>query len=104
MLTKRQKQILDFIRGYIKKNSYAPTLEEIASKFKLKSIGTISEHLGHLEAKGYLKREDNQPRAIDLLESEPMVHVPLLGLIAAGQPIEAIENREESIAVTKNKL
>src|SRR3989304_4803451 len=103
MLTKRQKQILDFIRGYIKENSYAPTLEEIAENFGLSSIGTVAEHLENLEAKGYLKREDNQPRSIDLLEGEPMVQVPLLGLISAGQPMEAIEDKE-TIAVLEEKL
>jgi len=103
MLTKRQKQILDYITKYIKENDYAPSLEETRRHFRLSSIATIHQHIGTLEEKGYLKKIENQPRSIDIYENEKMVNIPLLGLIAAGQPIETIQNKE-TIAVPQNKL
>ena len=104
MLTQRQKQIYEFIKQYIKKNDYAPSLEEIKKHFKLKSVGTIHEHIETLQSKGFLKKTDNQARAINIFESEPMVQIDILGNIAAGQPIEVIENRQETIAVPKINL
>lgn len=103
MLTKRQKQTLDFIKSYIKKNGLAPSLEEIKTHLKLSSVSTAHHHVKALEDLGYLQKEDNQPRAIDIFENDPMIQVPLLGKIAAGMPIEAVEQRE-SIAVSKTRL
>jgi site-specific DNA-methyltransferase (adenine-specific) len=103
MLTKRQKQILDFVKLKIKKKGYAPSLEEIGKHFKLSSVATVHEHIENLQEKGYLKKEENQPRAIDISTNEIMVTIPLLGTIAAGQPIEAIQNKE-MIAIPKSKL
>jgi len=103
MLTKRQKEILDFIKSYINDNGYAPTLEEIAENFGLSSVGTVAEHLEKIEVKGYLKREDNQPRAINLIESEPVAQIPLAGFVSAGKPIEPVENTSV-ITVPKDML
>jgi len=103
MLTKRQKQVLDYVQKYIKKHQYAPSLEEIADHFGLSSPSNIHEHISKLQAKGYLKRGWNQHRAIDITETESMVKIPLLGTIAAGEPIEAVQEKE-TIAVPKNKL
>jgi len=106
MLTKRQKQILDYISKYIKKNDYAPSLEEIRKHFKLSSVATIHQHINTLKEKGYLKKIENQPRSIEINKKQKisnLVVIPLLGTIAAGEPIEAIEDKE-TIAVPKNKL
>jgi SOS regulatory protein LexA len=103
MITKKQKQVLDFIKDYQKKKGYSPSLEEIKGRFKLASVSTADFHVGKLESLGYLKRKHNKPRSIEIVKKEPMINIPLLGLIAAGQPIEAIENKE-TIAVPQNKL
>ena len=103
MLTKRQKQIFEYIQGYIQKHDYAPSLDEIKKHFRLSSKATVHQHLKALEDKGYLKRTANRIRAIDINNREQMVRIPLLGTIAAGEPIEAIENKEY-IAVPKTKL
>ncbi|MBU1036738.1 transcriptional repressor LexA [Patescibacteria group bacterium] len=103
MLTKRQKQVLDFISSYHKKKGYAPSLEEICRKFKLASVSTAHFHVKKLQDLGFLEKQYNKPRSIALYENEKMVNIPLLGLIAAGQPIEAIQNKE-TIAVPQNKL
>lgn len=103
MLTKKQKQILDFITRYAKNHGLAPSLEEIKEAFKLRSVSTIHEHISILEAKGYLHKQRNQPRGIGIPKSEKMITIPLLGTIAAGQPIEAIQERE-TLAIPQNKL
>jgi len=103
MLTKRQKQTLDFIKSFKKKKGYAPSLEEIRKHLRLASVSTVHHHIKALERQGYLKKEENQPRAIDIYESEQMIKIPLLGTIAAGQPIEAIQDKE-MIAVPKSKI
>ena len=104
MLTQRQKQIYEFIKQYIRKKDYAPSLEEIKKHFKLKSVGTIHEHIETLQTKGFLEKTDNQARAINIFEKEPMAQIDVLGNIAAGQPIEAIAYRQETIAVPKINL
>ncbi len=103
MLTKRQKQVLDFIVSFLDKKGIAPSLEEIKKHLKLSSVSTAHYHVKNLQDAGYLQKEDNQPRAVDLTSAEQMVRVPLLGNIAAGQPIEAIQERE-SIVVPQEKL
>ncbi len=103
MLTKRQKQVLDFISSYHDKKGYAPSLEEIRKKFKLASVSTAHFHVRKLRDLGFIGKQDNRPRSINVYESEKMVNIPLLGLIAAGQPIEAIQNKE-MIAVPKSKI
>ena len=103
MITKKQKQVLDFIREYIKKRGYAPSLEDIKKNLKIASVSTAHFHVKKLEQLGYINKEDNKPRAINIYRNEQMVSVPLLGIIAAGEPIEAIENRE-TVAVPKSKI
>jgi SOS regulatory protein LexA len=103
MLTKRQKQVLDFLKSFKKRKGYAPSLEEIRKHLRLASVSTVHHHIKALDGLGYLKKEENQPRAIDIYESEQMIKIPLLGTIAAGQPIEPIQEKE-GIAVPKSKL
>jgi len=104
MLTKRQKQILGFITTYNKKHGISPALEEIKRHFRLSSVSTIHQHIKALEKKGYLNKLENQPRGIEIRKSDKLVQVPLLGTIAAGQPIEAIENKTETIEIPKSQL
>ena len=103
MLTKRQKQVFDFITTYKKQRGYAPALEEIRKKFRFASVSTAHFHVSRLRDLGYLTREENKPRSIDIIGGETMVKIPLLGTIAAGQPIEAIQDKE-MIAVPKSKI
>jgi len=103
MITKRQKQVLDYITSYHKKRGYSPVLEEIRKHFRLASVSTAHFHIKKLEGLGLLEKQYNKPRSIDIYENDKMVNIPLLGLIAAGQPIEAIQNKE-TIAVPQNKL
>jgi repressor LexA len=111
-LTRRQKEVLDFIVGFLKENEYSPSFEEIAEGMGLASIATVHKHLTALESKGYLKRSFNQSRALELgpkyyrelrLKRQEEAHessvlpalaTPLLGTIAAGRPIEAFPNQE----------
>ena len=106
MITKRQKQILDYITKYIKRNEYAPSLDETRRHFRLSSIATVHQHIEALKEKGYLRKIENQPRSIELNQKKKvsdLVAIPLLGTIAAGEPIEAIENKE-TIEVPKSQL
>jgi repressor LexA len=94
--TKRQKEVFDFVREYIEAHGYAPSIEEIRQHFRLGSLATVHKHLKFLEEKGAIKRAPHQSRAIELLPTTELglgrvAEVPLLGRIAAGQPIEAIE-------------
>lgn len=105
MLTKRQKQILDYIQSYIDKNGFAPLLEEIKRHFRLSSFSTVHYLVEQLREKGYLKKEDFKARSIEISKGSKIdnVEIPLLGLIAAGEPIEAIEN-PETIQVDRSLL
>lgn len=106
MLTKRQKQILGYITKFIKKNDYAPSLEEMKEHFKLSSVATVHQHIKALKEKGFLNKIENQPRSIELNNKKResgLRAIPLLGTIAAGEPIEAIEN-PETIKVPKDQL
>lgn len=102
-LTKRQKEVLDFIKKFVSKKGYPPTLEEVGDKLKLSAVSTVHQHIATLIEKGYLQKSGHYTRDIDVPKSEPMVKIPLLGTIAAGQPIEAIQDKE-IIAVPKNKI
>ena len=100
-LTKRQREILTFLGSYSEDNGYAPSFEEIASRFKYNSLATVHEHLSNLERKGYIKRSYNESRAIQILPSEAFpkaIELPVLGAVAAGVPIEALASGE-TIAV-----
>lgn len=101
MLTKRQKEFLDYLDGYIVKHGYAPTLDEMGRHFGLSSLATIHKHLTNLENKGVIRRKWNCSRAVELIPQQRRagaVELPLLGRVAAGVPIEAIE-QPDSIAV-----
>lgn len=102
-LTPRQKQVLDFINNYTKKQGLSPSLEEIKKRLKLKAVSTIHQHIKALELKGYLQKQKNQPRSIEISKSGQLVRIKLLGTISAGQPIEAI-TQNETIAIPKSKL
>ena len=95
-LTKRQKEILDYIQSFIGDHGYAPSFEEIAEHFGYASLATVHEHLTNLERKGYIRKSFNESRSIELPVDDrvPAVALPLLGSVAAGLPIEAIEVQE----------
>jgi repressor LexA len=96
-LTRRQKEILDFLGRHIERKGYAPTIEEIGVHFGLSSLATVHKHLTNLQEKGLIKREWNRSRALELVPTEVKVHaveLPLLGRVAAGTPIEAISATE----------
>src|ERR1700753_1012583 len=104
-LTKRQKEIFDFIRKYAAKTGYPPTVREIGKAVGLHSSSTVHAHLANLEKIGLLKRDPSKPRAIELLFDKakktiiPSNGLPLVGQVAAGEPIVAEENVEEYIEV-----
>jgi len=94
ILTKRQKQLYDYLDDYIARQGYAPTLEEIGEHFRLSSLATVHKHLSNLEGKGLIKRKWNFSRAIEIVSQKKTaaaVELPLLGYVAAGKPIEALE-------------
>lgn len=98
-ITKRQKQILDFINSFVQENSFAPTFSEIGKFFQLKSPATIHQHIAALKAKGFIQGDFNAKRALEVLRpadqfSAAAFQLPLVGLITAGEPIEAIEEHE----------
>ncbi len=94
-LTKRQKEILDFLKTFIDENGYSPSFEEICAAFGYTSLATVHEHLTNLATKGYIRKADRKSRSIEFPpETEPSVPLPLLGTVAAGQPIEAVHDNE----------
>jgi repressor LexA len=116
-LTKRQKQVLDFLVGFINRKGYAPSFEEIAHSLDLSSLATVHKHVANLERKGFIRRGYNQSRSIDVVAlpgtvpfpktapasavhsaapdtSASALELPLLGRIAAGRPVEAVANPE----------
>jgi repressor LexA len=105
-LTKRQKEVVDFIAGFVDENGYSPSYEEIARGLQLASLATVHKHISALEAKHYLRRGYNQSRSLELgpkyfqeqrrhRQDQPAaVEVPLVGRIAAGKPVEAFERKD----------
>ncbi|HLB95331.1 MAG TPA: transcriptional repressor LexA [Patescibacteria group bacterium] len=95
-LTKRQKEILNFIEKYLQSHDYAPSYREIAEFFHLTSVATVADHLENLKAKGYLTKDFNEARSLQLTPrfDERTFEIPLMGRIAAGSPIEAIRTNE----------
>jgi repressor LexA len=104
-LTKRQRQILDYVQSFIDAEGYSPSFEEIAENFGYSSLATVHEHLSNLETKGYLRKNYNKSRSLELVAAEGTlaVELPLLGSVAAGLPIEAIE-QNETLAVPHDML
>jgi len=94
MLTKRQKQVLEYIEKYLKDHDYSPTLEEVKRHFRLSSISTVHQHIEALKNKGYLDKQSHRARSIEPKSNSEnsSVKIPLLGYIAAGEPIEAVED------------
>jgi repressor LexA len=106
VLTRRQQEIYEFVRESISRNGYAPSLEEIARHFRLSSVATIHEHLKNLEGKNVIRRRFNRNRAIELLPvggEVRAVEVAVLGRVAAGRPIEALE-APETVALPETML
>lgn len=114
-LTRRQEEILNYIKEYIVSNGYPPTIREICKAVGVSSPATVHAHLTNLENKGFIKKEDTKNRAIEVLvknefanKDDLVVEVPLLGKITAGNPIEAIEQPNEFFSlpaylIPKNK-
>lgn len=106
-LTKRQKEIFDYINNYTEVKGYAPSLEEIKKYFKLKAVSTVHEHIDNLKKKGYLKKSMNQARSLEVvdfdLSGNSFAEIQNLGTITAGEPIEAVED-PEPLMVNKNLL
>jgi repressor LexA len=103
-ITKRQRQMYDFISDFVQKHAYSPSFEEIGEGMGLSSLATVHKHVSNLERKGLLTRDYNRSRSIDLLPPKGRLKqamsvnstmvLPLLGRISAGQPIEAVSNPE----------
>ena len=92
-LTRRQREIYDFIRSFVADKGYSPSLEEIGAEFGLSSVATVHKHVHHLVEKGFLRKAWNRSRSVEPVDepSSDLVSLPLLGIVAAGVPIEAIE-------------
>lgn len=103
-LTKRQKEVLDYLVHFLDRHGYSPSFEEIAKALKLTSLATVHKHVATLERKGFIRRGYNQSRSIEVLQlpkpvkreviERQVVELPLVGRIAAGRPLEAVEERE----------
>jgi repressor LexA len=105
-LTKRQREILDYLNDFIQQHGYAPSLEEIGRRFNLSSLATVHKHLTNLQEKGVIKRAWNRSRSVELIPTRMggrAVELPLLGYVAAGSPIEAVAGTE-TIAVPEEMV
>lgn len=103
-LTKRQREILDYLNDFIQQHGYAPSLEEIGRRFGLSSLATVHKHLTNLQDKGFIKRAWNRSRSVEMVPTRlggRAVELPLLGYVAAGRPIEAVVG-SETIAVPED--
>ena len=96
-LTKRQREILDYLNEFIEQHGYAPSLEEIGRRFGLSSLATVHKHLTNLQDKGFIRRAWNRSRSVELVPTRmggQAIVLPLLGYVAAGTPIEAVVSAE----------
>ena len=96
-LTRRQREILDYLKEFIDERGYAPSLEEIGARFGLSSLATVHKHLMNLQEKGFIRRSWNRSRSVELVQTRAggrAVDLPLLGYVAAGEPIEAVVSAE----------
>jgi repressor LexA len=103
-LTKRQREILDYLGEFIQQHGYAPSLEEIGRRFNLSSLATVHKHLTNLQEKGLIRRAWNRSRSVELVPTRSAgraVEVPMLGYVAAGAPIEAVASNE-TIAIPED--
>src|SRR3989344_5243842 len=111
-LYNRQRQILDFVAQYIQRNGYSPTLLEIAKALGVSSLATVHEHLATMQKKGVIKRYEGTVRGIEILDKEaakrmdnhPTIELPVLGYIAAGQPIEPYTDPNAVFAVPPSMI
>lgn len=109
VLPKKKQQILQYLKDYIQEHGYAPTLSEIAKQFHVSSLATIHEHLEYLEQNGFISRDSDTARGMTVIERENPTEgvatlVPVVGMIAAGLPIEAIEDRTEGMPVPREMV
>ena len=97
-LTRRQREIYQYLKEHIQGKGYAPSIAEIGKQFKLSSPATVHKHLSHLESKGLIRKHQNLSRAIEIIDEQPKSLLSqecvVLGHIVAGKPIEVLENRE----------
>ena len=104
-ITKKQKLVFDFINKYIAENGISPTIEEIRKSLKLKAVSTIHEHINSLKEKGYLSKSENSQRGISPKKKISYIfEIPILGRIAAGKPIEAIEDKQDTISLVNPNI
>jgi len=107
-LTKRQKEIFNFIKEEININGIPPTIDEIRQEFSFKSPTAVNDHLKALEKKGYIKKHSHTSRGIEIIKDynneKRIIEVPILGYITAGEPIQPIEELQDKIAISKNEL
>lgn len=103
MITKKQKKVLDYIESYTKKHGFSPSHDEARRHLKLSSVSTINHYMKILQEKGYIKREKNTARSAEIEKKETLISIPFKGYIAAGQPIEAIEE-SETITIPSNLM
>lgn len=109
-ITAKQQEILEYIKENILKKGYPPAVREICEAVHLKSTSSVHSHLETLERNGYIRRDPTKPRAIEILDDEfaltrrEMVQVPMIGTVAAGQPILAQENIEDYFPIPANLL
>lgn len=98
----RRLEIYNFIKSYVEAKGYPPSVREICAAVGLKSTSTVHMHLENLESKGLIKRDSTKPRTIEIMENSPkkeMINVPIIGTIAAGTPILAVENIEDTFPI-----
>lgn len=104
-ITRRQREVYDFLQNFIEEHGYSPSFEEIGAGLGLSSLATVHKHISNLQEKGLLKRDYNRSRSIDVVKirsrakpaapvTQADVRLPLMGVIAAGRPLEAVENPE----------
>ncbi len=97
-VTRRQKEVVDFISNFVERNGYSPSFDEIARGLNLKSLATVHKHITNLQKKGLLERAHNRSRSIDIVHQHASDHqperLPLIGRIAAGLPVEGVESAE----------
>lgn len=104
-ITKKQKEVFDFISNYVSENGISPTIEETRKNLKLKAVSTVHEHINSLKEKGYLSKSDDFSRNLTPeKEIKSVISIQIIGKIAAGKPIEAVEDRNEFISIVNSQI